>query len=217
MAAADSLQLLFCGEGRNFPALENKQRRLQPCLINSPRFHVCWCQSSTTAGQLCSSDFPRLKMEAETLSKQTCCASLFWSPGAGRALPPPPLPSAAGGTRAADMTALTNKRTGRDAHRCTLRRTQTAQYEAISLPVPPRSLQAYSTPPPALQPHPHPLHFTLPHTQTAPRPSGKALASYTWTESLWCDLLKEEQMKRNDAWNLNVAQIKQTTIRTFPP
>lgn len=45
---------------------------------------------------------------------------------------------AAGCTRAADMTALTNKRTGRDAHRCMLRRTQTAQYEATPLPVPPQ-------------------------------------------------------------------------------
>lgn len=63
---------------------------------------------------------------------------------------------AAGCTRAADMTALTNKRTGKDAHRCMLRRTQTAQYEAIPLPVSPRSRAWDSrlTPPPTPTPPP---------------------------------------------------------------
>lgn len=135
---------------------------------------------------------------------------------------------AAGCTRAADMTALTNKRTGRDAHRCMLRRTQTAQYEATPLPVPRQPgvsrmrLQAYSTPPP-------------PPRHTSPSLTPERLQDWVGKRSqvtlgrslpvsrCLCDLFRVEQIKRNNKnktceisflskWTKNLVQ---TAISTF--
>lgn len=159
------LQLLFCGEGRNFPA-GGKQTTARSTasdqLTAFPRLLVSVVRNSRA--QVCSSEFSRLKMEAETLSKtdSPCVFVLPCFGVQGRVqfcLP------AAGCTRAAGMTALTNKRTGRDAHRCMLRRTQTAQYEANPLPVSPLAL-AHETPgllhPPLPPPPPHPPPAALP-------------------------------------------------------